>query len=108
MTREEIFEKLKLNGGDIKSVHGDSGHVQMKMVADVYSHIIDDDRARNAQRIEEAFYTKEEKPAPEPDAKGTESGTVEGSSESDMETLLRLLQKPEMAKMLKTLAAGLT
>ena len=31
MTREEIFEKLKLNGGDIKSVHGDSGHVQMKM-----------------------------------------------------------------------------
>lgn len=55
MTREEIFEKLKLNGGDIKSVHGDSGHVQMKMVADVYSHIIDDDRSRNAQRIDEAF-----------------------------------------------------
>ena len=65
-------------------------------------------RARNAQRIEEAFYTKEEKPVAEPDAKGTESGTVEGSSESDMETLLCLLQKPEMAKMLKTLAAGLT
>ena len=79
----------------------------MKMVADVYSHIIDDDRARNAQRIEEAFYTKEEKPAVEPDAIGTGSGTAEESSESDMETLLRLLQKPEMAKMLKTLAAGL-
>ena len=39
MTKEEIFKKHKLNGGDMKSVHGDSGHVQMKMVADVYSHI---------------------------------------------------------------------
>ena len=82
MTREEIFEKLKLNGGDIKSVHGDSGHVQMKMVADVYSHIIYDDRSRNAQRIDEAFYTKEEKPAAEPDAKGLGSGTDEGTSKT--------------------------
>ena len=103
-----ITYKLKLNGGDMKSVQGDSGHAQMKMVADVYSHIIDDDRARNAQRIEEAFYTKEEKPAAEPDANVMETGTTEGSAEADMETLLRLHQKPEMAKMLKTLAAGLT
>lgn len=28
----------------MKSVQGDSGHAQVKMVADVYSHIIDDDR----------------------------------------------------------------
>ena len=51
-----ITYKLKLNGGDMKSVQGDSGHAQVKMVADVYSHIIDDDRRINAQRFEEQFY----------------------------------------------------
>ena len=35
---------MKLNGGDMKSVQGDSDHAQAKMVEDVYSHIIDDDR----------------------------------------------------------------
>ena len=34
----------------MKSVQGDSGHAQVKMVADVYSYIIDDDRRLNAQR----------------------------------------------------------
>ena len=36
----------------MKSVQGDSGHAQVKMVADVYSHIIDDDRRLNAERME--------------------------------------------------------
>lgn len=56
-----ITYKLKLNGGDTKSVQGDSGHAQLKMVADVYSHIIDDDRCLNAQRMEEAFYSGQKK-----------------------------------------------
>ena len=30
-----ITYKLKLNGGDMKSVQGDSGQTQVKMVADV-------------------------------------------------------------------------
>ena len=50
-----ITYKLKLNGGDMKSVQGDSVHAQAKMIADVYSHIIDDDRRMNAQRFEETF-----------------------------------------------------
>ena len=50
--------KLKLNGGDIKAVQGDSGHSQVDMVTDVYSHIIDEDRRRNAELFEEAFYEK--------------------------------------------------
>ena len=41
----------------MKSVQGDSGHAQAKMLADVYSHIIDEDRMMNAQRFEETFYT---------------------------------------------------
>lgn len=39
-----VTYKLKLNGGDIKAVQGDSGHAQINMVTDVYSHIIDDER----------------------------------------------------------------
>ena len=50
--------KLKLNGGDIKAVQGNSGHSQVDMVTDVYSHIIDEDRRRNAELFEEAFYEK--------------------------------------------------
>lgn len=48
--------KLKWNGGDMKSAQGDSGHARMDMVADVYSHIIDEDRRFYAQTFEEQFY----------------------------------------------------
>ena len=57
LRHSSITYKLKLNGGDMKSVQGDSGHAQVKMVADVYSHIIDDDRRLNAERMEAAFYS---------------------------------------------------
>src|SRR5699024_8366029 len=57
LRHSSITYKLKLNGGDMKSVQGDSGHAQAKMVADVYSHIIDEDRMMNAQRFEETFYS---------------------------------------------------
>ncbi|MBQ6018841.1 MAG: tyrosine-type recombinase/integrase [Clostridia bacterium] len=48
--------KLKLSGGDIKAVQRDMGHAQATMVTDRYAHIMDDDRRRNAERLEEAFY----------------------------------------------------
>lgn len=35
--------KLRLSGGDIKSVQGDTGHAQSNMVTDVYSHIMNED-----------------------------------------------------------------
>lgn len=51
-----ITYKLKLNGGNIKAVQGDSGHSQSKMVTDLYSHILDEDRQQNATLFESAFY----------------------------------------------------
>lgn len=102
LRHSSITYKLKLNGGDMKSVQGDSGHAQVKMVADVYSHIIDDDRRLNAERLEEAFYsgkkTEENVVTPEP---------AETSQQSDQELLLSLLQKPGVADLLKTLAKTL-
>ena len=53
-----VTYKLKLNGGDIKAVQGDSGHSQINMVTDVYAHIIDDDCRKNAELFEQAFYEK--------------------------------------------------
>lgn len=47
--------KLKFTK-DIKAVQGDTGHSQSKMVTDVYSHIIDEDRKRNAEVFDSEFY----------------------------------------------------
>ena len=52
--------KLKLNGGDIKATQGDSGHSQANMVLNVYSHILDDDRRKNAELFEKTFYEQKE------------------------------------------------
>ena len=54
-----VTYKLKLSGGDIKAVQGDSGHAQADMVTEVYRHIIDEDRRKNAERMENVFYNKE-------------------------------------------------
>ena len=102
LRHSSITYKLKLNGGDMKSVQGDSGHAQAKMVADVYSHIIDDDRRMNAQRFEETFYSPKKEDAGKEQEKAADS-----AQESDQELLMKLLAKPEMAALLKTLAKGL-
>lgn len=101
LRHSSITYKLKLNGGDMKSVQGDSGHAQVKMVADVYSHIIDDDRRLNAERLEAAFYSGRQA-TPEP-----VQSVEHESSNDDKELLLKLLQNPEMAALLKSLAKTL-
>lgn len=85
--------------------------------ADVYSHIIDDDRCLNAQRMEEAFYSGQSKQVeaaevPTISAEATDQGDAAGATgtsenETDAALLMRLLQKPEMAQLLKTLAQSL-
>ncbi len=111
LRHSSITYKLKLNGGDIKSVQGDSGHAQAQMVTDQYSHILDDDRRNNAALFEDAFYS----------GMGTQNATVEderpanaGSAEAtastggvDAELVAKLLSNPEMAALLKTLANSL-
>lgn len=101
LRHSSITYKLKLNGGDMKSVQGDSGHAQVKMVADVYSHIIDDDRRLNAERMEAAFYSGRQATPELVQPAATES------SADDKELLLKLLQNPEMAALLKSLAKTL-
>ena len=100
-----ITYKLKLNGGDMKAVQGDSGHAQMKMITDVYSHIIDEDRRLNADKLEQAFYSGDS--VKTPDSIIPENVTVPEKKETDEQTLLRLLSNPDMAALIKNLAANL-
>ena len=94
--------KLKLNGGDIKAVRGDSGHAQVSMVTDVYSHILDDDRKKNAELFEEAFYEKKNlDPQMHPN---TAENTVALPEGVDAELLAKVLSNPEMAALLTSLA----
>lgn len=84
--------KLRLSGGDIKAVQGDTGHAQANMVTDVYSHIMTDDRIRLAQNMESQFFA----PIFSAPAAASSPATPEDSSVS---AALQLLQNsPEMAK----------
>ncbi|MDO4174062.1 MAG: site-specific integrase [Eubacteriales bacterium] len=98
LRHSSITYKLKLNGGDIKAVQGDSGHSQVKMVTDVYSHILDEDRRINAQRFEEEFYSKQN-PEEVPESREELKADAEGQA-----LLLKLLSNPETAALLKSLA----
>ena len=107
LRHSSVTYKLKLNGGDVKAVQGDSGHAHTSMVTEVYSHILDDDRRNNARLFEEHFYAGKghipEAPAPAPAVADTAS--VEPAA--DMATLLKMLSNPETAAMLKPLTAML-
>ena len=97
-----VTYKLKLNGGDIKAVQGDSGHAQVNMVTDVYSHILDEDRKRNAELFEEAFYGKKNLNPQMIDAGIEKMITVPDGV--DAETLMKVLGNPEMVALLSSLA----
>lgn len=102
LRHSSITYKLKLNGGDVKAVQGDSGHSQTSMVTDVYSHILDDDRRVNAQLFEDTFYG----------GKGVDPGSrVEKSKDApsnvDQELLGKLLSNPDTVELLKALTKNL-
>lgn len=110
LRHSSITYKLKLNGGDIKAVQGDSGHAQAKMVTDQYSHILDDDRKRNAQLFEDAFYQK--KGPAEADA-ATGSAPAAAASQSaasaeDRQLLEKLMGDKSTAELLIALVKKLT
>lgn len=98
-----VTYKLKLSGGDIKAVQGDSGHAQADMVTEVYGHIIDEDRRKNAELMENAFYKKENL-NPQMRGQDGDSKTVAVPDGVDAELLRKVLTNPEMAALLASLA----
>lgn len=87
-----ITYKLKLTGGDIKAVQGDSGHAQVTMVTDVYSHIIDDDRKKNAELIESAFY-ESDRPGELTESAAVQKGATVPAKESLFQANSTALEK---------------
>lgn len=86
--------KLKLNNGDLKATQGDTGHAQIKMITDVYAHILDEDRKINAQKFETAFYAKHDlrKVSPPEEENSELAGLVAA-----------LQQSPELVQMLSAM-----
>ncbi len=89
--------KLRLSGGDIKSVQGDTGHSVADMVTNVYSEIQDDDRKQLSSRMEQEFFSMEVNNSPVP---------VSTSDESDAALkILRLMRDaPDKADKLLQIA----
>ena len=83
--------KLKISGGDIKAVQGDTGHAEAAMITERYAHVLDDDRRVNAEKFEEMFYQDKD----------------DGESKSDAEevafVIKKLKESPELLKLLKNL-----
>ena len=100
-----VTYKLKLNGGDIKAVQGDSGHSQVDMVTEVYSHIVDEDRRKNAMLLEEAFYNKKNL---RPNMNMTnEERTLTVPDGLDSKMLEKVLSNPEMLALLSSLVKAI-
>ena len=81
------------------------------MVTEVYGHILDEDRKKNAQLMENAFYNKENLNTDIHGASGTQNNnnnnmiSVQEGGDADM--LMKVLENPEMAALLTSLAKSM-
>lgn len=53
--------KLRISGGDIKAVQGENGQKDPKIVTHQYSRILDEDRIRIAETVNDDFYRKDKR-----------------------------------------------
>ena len=105
-----ITYKLKWTEGDIKSVQGDSGHARADMVADVYSHILDEDRAATAQIFDRMFYGGPESNQGAKTTEPTEASSTKKTPAVDaadltklQEALITMLYDPEKGTELRAM-----
>jgi len=83
--------KLLISKGDVKSVQGETGHSQAKMVVDTYAHILDQNRRTMAKKFEKSFYG---------------GSNDERASESSLEQVIaQCLKNPESLEILRNLLA---
>ena len=103
LRHSSITYKLQLNGGDIKSVQGDSGHAEARMVTDQYAHILDENRIKLVQLMEENFYQKMDSfTTDDPD---TESESKKASDSTIApEQIAEMLANPDVRDLLIKLA----
>jgi hypothetical protein len=84
-----------LSKGDIKSVQGDTGHANAKMVTDTYAKIQDKSRKKMAEALERNFYRGT------PSEDSTPSRAIsEAETANNMLLLQKLAENPETLHML--------
>ena len=80
--------KLRLSKGDLKTVQGDGGWNSPEMVTRRYAHILDEDRRRLADEMEQSFYKGK-----------TEETSQATTSAPDLQAVVNLLNSnPELLK----------
>lgn len=57
LQHSSVTYKLLITHGDIKSIQEDTSHYQVKMITDIYSHILDSERKKITVQFENSFYT---------------------------------------------------
>lgn len=85
-------------------MQGDSGHAQADMVTEVYGHIIDEYRRKNAERMEQAFYNRKNLSPDIHDKDKQEEQKVTVPAGVDAKLLMKVLGNPEMAALIASLA----
>ena len=85
--------KLKLSGGDIKTVQGDTGHSQSRMVTEVYSEIFDDDRKLLAKKMDRDFFRGGSNVIDTPDEKRAQVDELLEKNPELMDMLILLSKK---------------
>ena len=51
--------KLRISGGNYKSVQADTGHATTQMLLDRYGHVFEEDRIENAQKVGDVLFSEE-------------------------------------------------
>ena len=78
------------------------------MVTDVYSHIIDEDRRKNAELFEEAFYNRKNlNPDIREGVDGKKENVMKIPEGVDPQVLAKVLENPEMMQLLASLVKGI-
>jgi len=84
--------KLIISKGDVKTVQGETGHSQAKMVTDTYAHILDQNRRTMAKKFEKSFYN---------------NGDAEETADNSIENLVaQCMKNPQALDMLRNLLAA--
>lgn len=104
--RDSISEMLKANTNQVAELLGkDLNSIYTIADTEVYSHIIDEDRRRNATLLEDSFYNRKNL---NPQIHDTEKRTMMEVPEGvDAELLAKVLSNPEMAVLLTSLAKSM-
>ena len=89
--------KLRLSKGDLKAVQGDGGWNSPDMVTKRYAHILDEDRRRLADEMEQSFYKGKAEEAPVAAAPALDAEALASLLASNPELLKKALEPVQLA-----------